>query len=88
MENDSRLTSLKQRIDALRCQYSGTSIRYGQAIKREATGLIDQYGLLELAKILGVQRKVLQRWQSIFSDQPSQASEDIPANTTQNEHAE
>lgn len=81
MENDSRVTSLKQRIDALRSQYSGTSIRYGQAIKREATTLIDQYGLLELSKVLGLQRKVLQQWQSIFSDQPSQASGVIPANT-------
>jgi len=62
MKHDSRITSLKQRIGALRSRFSSSSIRYGKSIKHEAVELVHQYGLPEISKALDIQRSLLQGW--------------------------
>ena len=62
MTNDSRITSLRQRIDAQRAASPRGFIRYDEHTKQETLVLIADYGVSHMAQVLSIADETLHAW--------------------------
>ena len=81
MTNDSRITSLRQRIDAQRAASPRGFIRYDEYTKQAAVALIADFSVNHVSQALSIADETLRAWVRRHSATPASMVENEPSSS-------